>query len=346
MFPRITDVPCLATRTLLATSVILGLSAPDAGAITAANATTAMNSYNNAFYSETGGLGYYKVSTASTSRDFWKLAEEIEMVEDAYFRTGNLTYKGMVTELCNGFTDYYGANWSSNTFNDDLMWATIAFVRAYNVTGNVNFRNVAATNFNLCYNRAIDTTFGGLWWTTAKQSKNSCVMGPGAIAGYLLSVATGDETYQTKAEGILAYQKLKLYNSSTGAVYDRIVLGGGIDYTALSYNQGTFMGACHFLGDSTNATKAANYAKSWGANLQVFGQGSDLGGFNGICIRWMGKTNFDEPFRKSVANNAWSRRRTPDNLIWNAWNASTPSGTLYSWDCSSAVVAMMMVTPD
>jgi hypothetical protein len=45
------------------------------------------------------------------------------------------------------------------------------------------------------------------------------------------------------------------------------------------------------------------------------------------------------------ANTAFARRRT-DNLSWCQWNQQTPTGTLTSFDCSSAVVALQAVTAD
>jgi len=324
------------------------LAIPSASAFTAANAATAVSSYNNAFYVGNNGNAYYKKSTADGSHSgFWRTAEQIEMMIDAYNQTGNANYKSIITALCNGFINDHGTSWSGNSFNDDIAWACNAFIRANSVTGNATFANISKSNFDMMYARAWDTQLGGgLWWTTAKTSKNSAVQGPAAIVAYRLYQYTGTSSYLTKAQNINNWQKATLYESATGKIYDKINANGTLVTAATTYNQGTFMGGCFYLGDNANKTKAGNFVKNhWGTNMAVNGQNMDFGGFNGICLRWMRISGYDVAYRRAVANNAWSKRRTSDNLCWNAWNAVTPSGTLYSWDCSSMVCALMNVNP-
>jgi len=57
---------------------------------------------------------------------------------------------------------------------------------------NVQFRDVARTNFDLCFARAASTNLGGgLWWKTNNRSKNACVNGPGAIAAAVSILRSG-----------------------------------------------------------------------------------------------------------------------------------------------------------
>lgn len=325
-------------------------SATRASAFTSADCTTAMNAYNNAFYVVNGsGIGYYKNSNSGTTvSGFWTYAEEIEMIVDAYKQTGNSTYKGMISQLCNGFTNYNGTSWSYDTYNDDCIWAVIAFVRAYTQTGNSTYLNIAKANFDMVYARAWDTTLGGgLWWTTAKGSKNACVNGPAAIAAYRLYQALGDSSYLTKSQAIHNWMVATIYNTSNGNVWDHIDADGTVTKTAITYNEGTFIGGAYYLGDTSNMALTENYVyTNWpGSDMQLFGQDSDAGGFNGICLRWMGIAGYNTSYRQAVANQAWSVRNSA-NLSWNSWNTATPSsGTLYSWDCSSTIVAMMCVPP-
>jgi len=253
----------------------------------------------------------------------------------------------MITSLCNGFTFYHGTDWSGNSFNDDCLWACIAFVRAWHQTGNTTFANIAKSNFDMVYARAWSTDLGGgLWWTTAKTSKNACVNGPGACAAYQMYQYTADSSYLTKAQNILNWEKATLYVSTTGQVYDHINADGTFVKGATTYNQGTFIGACFYLGDTTNSTLAGDFVQShWGTNMATPTQGGDPGGFNGICLRWMRIAGYSSSYRLAVANNAWSMRRTSDNLCWSDWNGATPTGTLYSWDCTSMVCALMNVPP-
>jgi len=59
----------------------------------AADADTLMAAFNRAFYVRTNGIGYFSASTTSHKpADFWKLAQEIEMVIDAWERSRNPAY--------------------------------------------------------------------------------------------------------------------------------------------------------------------------------------------------------------------------------------------------------------
>ena len=59
----------------------------------AADADTLIAAFNRAFYVRTNGIGYFSASTTSHKpADFWKLAEEIEMVIDAWERSRNPAY--------------------------------------------------------------------------------------------------------------------------------------------------------------------------------------------------------------------------------------------------------------
>jgi predicted alpha-1,6-mannanase (GH76 family) len=325
-------------------------------AFTGADADNIFNSFNNAFYVSSAGQGYYKMDTAGGRADFWRQAEEIEMIIDAYERTGSLVYKGMITETINAFTAYFGSDWSYNNFNDDLMWSCIAYLRGYQKTGTTSFRTIAKTNFDMVYARAWDTALGGgLWWTVGMSSKNACVNGPGAIAAYLLYQTLGDSSYLTKANNIYNWQRANLFNATTGAAYDSKSAGGVVDTTVWSYNAGTFIGAANHLGQVSDATLAANYTKNTlcgGGIFPEYGTGGDAGGFNGVCIRWVAKFMKDRSLQGSYlswlqnnANAAFARRRT-DNLSWCQWNQQTPTGTLKAFDCHPSVVALQVVPTD
>jgi predicted alpha-1,6-mannanase (GH76 family) len=344
---------------LIAAAFVLG--APQNGwSFTSADANTIMNSYNNAFLkvNTSANRAIYRSYTGTdTTADFWKFANEIEMLMDAYDRTGSSTYRTLITQLCNGFTTVYGTSWSNNSFNDDVMWASIAFARAYKKTGNTSFRSIAKSNFDMCYARAWDTSTGGLWWTTGKTSKTSAVNGPGAIAAFNLYEVLGDSNYRTRSQTIFNWCKANLWNSGTGQVYDSTS-----NFVPTSYNQGTFVGAAHYLGDVTSATLAANYTKnSMGSSnsttgghrlLPTYPHDGDGAGFNGICLRWIAKFMKDRGLQGSYlawmqanANAAWNRRRTSDNLSWCRWHENTPTGRMYSFGCSSSVVALQVTPP-
>jgi predicted alpha-1,6-mannanase (GH76 family) len=321
-----------------------------------ADATTIFNSYNNAFYVG-GANAYYKNDTAGGRTGFWGQAEEIEMALDSYDRTGLTGTRDMVSALCNGFLAQNGTDWSWNMFNDDIAWAVIAFSRAYQITGNTTFRDRAKANFDAMYARAWDSNLGGgLWWTTDRNEKNACVNGPGSICAYLIYQIYGDSSYLTKAQNIYNWEKSRLFNASTGQVYDHISSGGVVTTWVFTYNQGTFIGAANYLGQTADATLAANCTKNTlctGGILPDAGESGDGAGFNGIFLRWMAKFMKDRGLQGSYlawlqqnANAAWNVRRTSDNLSWCNWRSITPSGTRYSFGCVNSAIALQVVPAD
>ncbi len=329
------------------------LLAPRARAVTPADADTIFKAYNQAFYVEQGTNAFYRATNGGGKTFFWERAEQMEMVLDVYERTTNASCLTMFSNLFNGFLTEHGRNWSKNEYNDDILWMVIACARAYQHSGNQAFRDAAKVNFDLCYERAWSTNLGGgLWWRTDNRSKNACVNGPGAIAAHLLYQIYGDTNYLAKSEGIYVWERATLFDTNTGAVSDSIRSSGRVRGAALTYNQGTFVGAANLLGYTNDAQLAADYAMntlSPDGMMPRSNESGDGGGFNGICARWIAKfmkqrglqARYQEWLRQN-ADAAWAARRTSDNLSWPRWPSQTPAGELHSWGCSSAVVVMQV----
>ena len=321
---------------------------------TAADADAIFKAYNEAFYVADGNGGYYRNTTDGDRAAFWQQAEEMEMVLDVYERTTNATHLGLFRSLYGGFIQQHGTNWESNPYNDDLMWMVIACSRACLLTGDPAFRSVAQSNFDLVFARAWSTNLGGgLYWSTTNTSKNACVNGPGAIAAYLLYQSAHDPSYLAKATSLYQWERATLFNATSGAVYDHIRTNGIVDYQPMSYNQGTFIGAAHLLGFTNDAALAASFTMNRlgvGGLLPQYGERSDGGGFNGICVRWLAKFMRERGrqatclrWLQANANAAWDVRRTSDNLSWCRWHEPTPLGRRFSWGCSSSVVVLQAV---
>ena len=151
-----------------------------------------------------------------------------------------------VNQACAGFIAINGTDWSGNSFNDDLSWASMAFSRAYMLTGNANYKTYAKNGFDVAYNRGWDTVNGGMWWNTSKTSKPSCANGPGGLAAYLIYMNYGDATYKTKAQAFHTWEINNVYDNTTGSVKGS---PGGTDYN--TYDSGTFAGTAFYLGDTS-----------------------------------------------------------------------------------------------
>ena len=167
----------------------------------------------------------------------------------------------MIQESINGFIHGHSADWTTNRFNDDIMWITIACARGYLITGNKIWRDAARQNFDAVFARGYnDMLGGGLYWSTRNQSKNACVNGPAAIAACLLCQIYSDNSYLDKAEAIYTWERNTLFNPSTGAIYDNISVNGHIGHKSYTYNEGTFIGAADLLWKLTGDTNYLNDA--------------------------------------------------------------------------------------
>ncbi|MGA3082171.1 MAG: ricin-type beta-trefoil lectin domain protein [Terracidiphilus sp.] len=335
---------------------------------TSTQATNIWNSYNSAFYVANGGDAYYRKDQGGgqDTTDFWYNAEELEMAVDRAQRSGSAGDKAIVTALVNGFDATYGSAWTSYTiYNDDVMWACLAHLRAYFVTGSTEtaWAVEAANNFNWVYNGGTgrsapqyDSTYGGgLWWTTDHSStgtKNACVNGPGALVGYYLSVIYPSGTgFLGQAQNMNNWERNTLV-TSTGYVYDHTGSSGVTGYD-LSYNAGTYIGASYLLGNSSSAGLAATYFMDNNGILPDYGTGGgNDDGFNGIFMRWMALYMIDSGTQATYSNwlynNAGAALSVEDSsgLSWDDWSAATPSGGQYSWDCSPSVVALQVLPPN
>jgi predicted alpha-1,6-mannanase (GH76 family) len=353
-------------------------ASPGPSRATAAVASTpagvALASFNRAFYVETNGRGYFRKSTAGSGRAvFWTTAEMIEMEEDACQAPVKLASTHVVGACMKSFIYYYGTLWTARTWNDDIMWAIIASLRAYRITGNTQYRDLAKRNFDRVYARAWSSDLGGgLWWTTARTGKNTTTNAPAAIAACLLYQALHEKAYLVKAQRIYAWQRAHLFNAKTGVVYDGVASAKGgagsspsgsvVDRRTYTYNQGTFIGAADLLYRLTrnmayyrDAVLALRYTKTSMTTDGILPReentsSGNRGGFKGIFARWAVRftqdnriTSYDPWFRQN-ANSAWDHRNG-HGLVGDDWSIQTANGPLVSFGCSSGVVIMEMLSP-
>ncbi len=330
---------------------------------TKSEALVAMQVYNNHFYNQYGTYGpsykayYWKDDNHTGRMDFWTQQEAIEMLIDAYNINPSNDLKNKISYLYNGVRDGYGLLWTNNKFNDDIVWGALMCIRAFKITNDGGMLDMAKNNFNMMWNRAWDTQTlgGGLWWTTDNQTKNTCVNAPAVICAMLIYQATGDVTYKNKAKQIMDWTVSKLYASSTGEVKGAINAAGTITEGALSYTQGTFIGACDLLRadyPSVNylamGMKAMDYARSnmcntSGGILKDENGIPDTQGMKSIFARWAclfvkntaTAANYG-PWLDANAAQAWSIRNS-QGLMWNIWGTRTPDNIRNAFETTCGV---------
>jgi len=333
--------------------------------ITRAEAQVAMQCYNNTFYNEYGTYGssfkamYYANTTRVDRTDFWRELESIETLIDAHNIHNDTDFRNKIRYLYHGIRDAYGLTWSSNIYNDDIIWGALMCIRAFHIFNDGGMKDMAINNFNLVWNRAWDNNLGGgLWWTTDRTSKNACVNAPAAICAMQLYYATGDVTFRNKAKQIMSWMKSRLYVAPSGEVKGAINSGGIITEGARTYTQGTFIGAAGELhkyypteGWKSMGQKAMDYTKNVMSNSsgllpdEYCGM-DDCPGFKGIFARWACKFVADHNLSSTYgswlnynANQAWTYRNS-SGLMWAQWWRRTPDGYLTSWETTSGISMM------
>ena len=332
------------------------------------DALLALQVYNDNYFHTYGTYGtsyksyYYNNTSRTTRAGFWTRAECIETQIDAYYVNPTNDNKNKAVYLYNGLRDEFGVLWDENNFNDDVIWGALVCVRIFQITGDQAALTMAKNNFNMVWNRAWSTDLGGgLWWTTANSSKNVCVNAPAVICALKIFNATGDVTYRDKGKQIMDWMvSSRLYNASTGEVRGAMNAAGAITEGALSYTQGTFIGACNELRTRYSSpdylamgTKAMDYArtnlcKTVGGILKDENGIADTKGMKSIFARWAcvfvhdtgTEANYGSWLDLNAAQ-AWSIRNS-NGLMWAVWTTRTSdSQTLNHWETNGGVSMMI-----
>ena len=271
--------------------------------------------YENRYY-----FNYGSDLSNMTTNHYWPQAHAMDVLVDAYMRTGDKQYEKFFPLWWKGAPKYNFASKMNpqdawwNVFVDDMEWIVLAQIRMFESTGDVMYINKARQ----MYDDWIWPTwgpedeapwYGGITWKTdVSKSKNACSNGPAAlIAARLYNFYDQAKfkdgkmrnAYLNEAIKIYIWEKNYLFDRKTGAVYDNINTQGEIQKKWIfTYNIGTFLGAAHELytitGDRQyleDAVLASNFViNSLSKNGILSDATSGDGGlFHGIFFRYFVK---------------------------------------------------------
>lgn len=103
---------------------------------------------------------WYREYDLENRKGFWDQAEMIEVVLDAYEVTKSPIYLERFNQLYKHFIALHQEDWMYNEFNDDITWAVLFCVRAYQFTGNKVYLQKAKDQFD----KMCKGIYPKLWW--------------------------------------------------------------------------------------------------------------------------------------------------------------------------------------
>lgn len=260
-----------------------------------------------------------------TTNHYWPQAHAMDVLVDAYMRTGDKQYSRLFPLWWEGAPRYNFAGKMNpndpwwNVFVDDMEWMVLAQIRLFEATGDRKYINKARQ----MYDEHIWTTwgpedeapwYGGITWKTdVEKTKNACSNGPAALIAARLyrfydeakfKGGKSRNAYLNEAIKIYTWEKNYLFDRATGAVYDNINRRGEVQKNWIfTYNSGTFLGAAHELYLSTgdkqyleDAVQASNYVIDRMTRQGVLSDATsgDGGLFHGIFFRYFVKLANEE----------------------------------------------------
>jgi rhamnogalacturonyl hydrolase YesR len=193
------------------------------------------------------------------TKGWWTSAVSLSTVMTYEQATGDRSYDYAISGAYAKHSNF------TNDYIDDTGWWALAWLQAYDLTGNTNYLNMAKTTTNYMHNYWDGTCGGGVYWSTAKQYKASIAneLFLAATAGLHNRIA-GDSTY-----GGWATSEWNWFKNSGlikgNLVQDGINVSGCTFSTAnYTYNQGVILQGLieqsRATGDSSLLTTANSIA--------------------------------------------------------------------------------------
>lgn len=231
-----------------------------------------------------------------------------------------------------------------NDFTDDTGWWALAWISAYDLTGDPRYLQTAQRGVDFMWGSHDDVCGGGLWWTVHRGYKN-------AISNELFVKAAAELAQRLGDPGSVYLERaVSVWNwfDASGMINEDLLVNDGLTGacgnngdTTWTYNQGVLLGGLVALaratGDDGYLRRARELAdaSTTSEGLHVNGvltepcerSGCDVNGpsFKGIYVRNLGELNRalpDHPYSDYLihqASTAYENNRTENDEYGLHW---------------------------
>jgi predicted alpha-1,6-mannanase (GH76 family) len=291
---------------------------------------------------------WYDPATALYSGvTWWHSAICLDAVIDYTTRTGNTAYAHIIPAI---FEHHRASNFVQNSY-DDMAWWALAWINAFDLTGERRYLEMAQTIFTAMTGGWDEVCGGGVWWDFRRGYKNAI---PNelflTLAARLYQRVQNEESYLAWAmrewewfrqSGMINASHLindGLHNCQNNGgptwTYNQGVILGGLTDLYRITGEGDYLREAESIADAV-LTQMVNDEGILIEPCEATGCDSNGAQFKGIFMRNLGylyQADQKEAYRAFIRHNVdslWQRARNEQNQIGVHW-----SGPFESADAS------------
>ncbi|MFE7407019.1 GH92 family glycosyl hydrolase [Isoptericola sp. NPDC057559] len=324
-------------------------------------------------------MGDYDTGKAWWPSSWWNSAVATETVIEYMQRTGDLSYLPQVDRTFERNKGKFPAGelsgdelWGNFTSRaiDDSEWWGLAWVQAYDLTGDKKYLDMAET-IGEFVNGYWDTSTcgGGVWWDHERTYKNAVTNGLWVrLSAELHNRIEGDTTWLGRSQAGWDWITSSGMINADGLVNDG--LNGDCENnggTVWTYNQGVFLGGGLELyratGDASVLATVRQLADAGTTDPELVTDGilteeCDPAGtcddnakqFKGIFLRYVGDLNDaldGHPYQEFVdrqAGSVWAHDRNGDDRLGLRWAGGSGSekANVYDWRTQASALSALL----